>query len=434
MLVAACTAPDGTHWALQSWQRAQPLRGFDALPSRPHGLGAAPRRTGRSRSRSSRSSPTGRTTARCRGSSAATLRGQARLRLQDSDAEGRTERQVRPVPLHRHVQLRLRTGLEARRRERDAYRHRRLLLQLRSAAASSAGLSRVDADACRTQGERHRVTVDGPRRDAGHPVARVRRSAGTTRRPTERSTRSSTRCSRGDNVCKPRERLDDRRDWTSAVRPSGSRSRRALPAPPRSTSTRSTRAPRGPSRQNVDEALDGFRARLRRRPRPRRRACCDPARHAGGLRAPPNRVAEEDALHEPVDDDAAADHREANDALRVDVDVDPVAGARVIERGDRRPRASPVVEADDGAARSARCARPARRRRRRLSRASDASPPRAGRSRRSSTFARPRKRATSASSGRAQSSSGVATWTTRPARMTATRSPSANASVWSCVT
>ena len=26
--VAACTAPDGTHWALQSWQRVQPLRGL----------------------------------------------------------------------------------------------------------------------------------------------------------------------------------------------------------------------------------------------------------------------------------------------------------------------------------------------------------------------------------------------------------------------
>ncbi len=33
-----------------------------------------------------------------------------------------------------------------------------------------------------------------------------------------------------------------------------------------------------------------------------------------------------------------------------------------------------------------------------------------------------------------RASSGVATWTTRPARMTATRSPRANASVWSCVT
>jgi hypothetical protein len=29
-LVAACKAPDGTYWALQSWQRALPLLGFDA--------------------------------------------------------------------------------------------------------------------------------------------------------------------------------------------------------------------------------------------------------------------------------------------------------------------------------------------------------------------------------------------------------------------
>jgi len=32
--VAACTAPDGSHWVLQSWQRVQPLRGVAAfLPS-----------------------------------------------------------------------------------------------------------------------------------------------------------------------------------------------------------------------------------------------------------------------------------------------------------------------------------------------------------------------------------------------------------------
>ncbi|MDQ3992785.1 MAG: hypothetical protein M3229_03910 [Actinomycetota bacterium] len=28
-LVAACTAPDGSHWAVQSWQRLLPMRGFD---------------------------------------------------------------------------------------------------------------------------------------------------------------------------------------------------------------------------------------------------------------------------------------------------------------------------------------------------------------------------------------------------------------------
>jgi len=30
-VVAACTAPDGSHWALQSWQRVQPLRGVEAF-------------------------------------------------------------------------------------------------------------------------------------------------------------------------------------------------------------------------------------------------------------------------------------------------------------------------------------------------------------------------------------------------------------------
>jgi hypothetical protein len=30
-VVAACTAPDGTHWGLQSWQRVQPLRGVAAF-------------------------------------------------------------------------------------------------------------------------------------------------------------------------------------------------------------------------------------------------------------------------------------------------------------------------------------------------------------------------------------------------------------------
>ena len=33
LVVAACRAPDGTYWALQSWQRLQPMRGFD--PFRP---------------------------------------------------------------------------------------------------------------------------------------------------------------------------------------------------------------------------------------------------------------------------------------------------------------------------------------------------------------------------------------------------------------
>jgi hypothetical protein len=33
-LVAACTAPDGSHWAVQSWQRLLPMRGFDPWTAR----------------------------------------------------------------------------------------------------------------------------------------------------------------------------------------------------------------------------------------------------------------------------------------------------------------------------------------------------------------------------------------------------------------
>ncbi|MBA3476475.1 MAG: hypothetical protein H0T10_06965, partial [Actinobacteria bacterium] len=29
LLVAACTAPDGSYWAIQRWQRLLPMRGFD---------------------------------------------------------------------------------------------------------------------------------------------------------------------------------------------------------------------------------------------------------------------------------------------------------------------------------------------------------------------------------------------------------------------
>jgi hypothetical protein len=31
LIVAACKAPDGSYWALQRWQRVQPLRGFGAF-------------------------------------------------------------------------------------------------------------------------------------------------------------------------------------------------------------------------------------------------------------------------------------------------------------------------------------------------------------------------------------------------------------------
>ena len=37
-LVTACTAPDGSHWAVQSWQRLLPMRGFDPWTPRQAGF------------------------------------------------------------------------------------------------------------------------------------------------------------------------------------------------------------------------------------------------------------------------------------------------------------------------------------------------------------------------------------------------------------
>ena len=42
LVVAACKAPDGSYWALQSWQRIQPLRGLPRVQARAHEVRAAP--------------------------------------------------------------------------------------------------------------------------------------------------------------------------------------------------------------------------------------------------------------------------------------------------------------------------------------------------------------------------------------------------------
>ncbi len=68
-LVAACKAPDGSYWALQSWQRLLPLRGIDPPSGRGRGRRSFTSRTGLDLWPSSRSRPTGRTAARCRGCS-----------------------------------------------------------------------------------------------------------------------------------------------------------------------------------------------------------------------------------------------------------------------------------------------------------------------------------------------------------------------------
>ena len=119
--------------------------------------------------------------------------------------------------------------------------------------------------------------------------------------------------------------------------------------------------------------------------------------------------------------------------MRVDLDVDPVSRLWVLERRHRCLEHAPVVQPNAEAYERAHSYRG-------LDRSVAARA--AGRTATASgltisvpsTFVMPRKRAVSSSTGRAQSSSGVATWTTRPCRITATRSPSVNASVWSWVT
>ena len=49
-MVTSCTAPDGTHWAVQAWQRRLPMRGFDPWKPDQAALDSI-FRTGRARSR-----------------------------------------------------------------------------------------------------------------------------------------------------------------------------------------------------------------------------------------------------------------------------------------------------------------------------------------------------------------------------------------------
>ena len=135
--VAACKAPDGSYWALQSWRRLAPMRGV--APFRPeqnayelhvsHWSGPLP---------VLEVSPNwtygGDTAGTVRPSD---LPRRRRVRLPDAVCD--ETRPVRALRLHRHLQLRLRPRLEARYGDRHASRKRGLLLQLRRPGAA-AGL------------------------------------------------------------------------------------------------------------------------------------------------------------------------------------------------------------------------------------------------------------------------------------------------------
>ena len=128
-LVAACKAPDGSYWALQSWQRMLPNQGY-------------PARTGLQRARELHLS-------HWRGElpklevyldwiyggryhhlfGRYTYLGTRRPR-RPLDLEGRPARSVRPQRLSRHLQLRVRRRLEARELLPGAQAPRQLLLRV----------------------------------------------------------------------------------------------------------------------------------------------------------------------------------------------------------------------------------------------------------------------------------------------------------------
>ena len=113
-LVTACTAPDGSHWALQSWQKGLPNLGLDAVAAAPGGVGAPPQPLDDASSRRSRSGRTGPTRkhfdhvfGRFTYLGQPVVSGRRPL-------NGPPHRPLRSQRLPRHLRLRVRARLEAR--------------------------------------------------------------------------------------------------------------------------------------------------------------------------------------------------------------------------------------------------------------------------------------------------------------------------------
>ena len=156
-LVTACTAPDGSYWALQSWQRNLPHRGVAPW-------------TAAQRAWELRLSHWNGALAhvelytdwafgeRARHLRPPDLRRRSGVRL-PLDLGRRADRLLRPQPLHRHLRLGLRPRVEARDVDRLPQADRRVLLLVladaRQLAAGQPG---------ETGGERHRyrISVVGP--------------------------------------------------------------------------------------------------------------------------------------------------------------------------------------------------------------------------------------------------------------------------------
>ena len=146
-LVAACTAPDGSHWAIQKWKRSQANFGLPPCDARCTARASSGSRTGRARSPSSRPGSTGATAAAGITSSVGyTYRGKP-VHGYKSTPRRAAARLVRPGPLPRHLQLEARARVEAGERVPRASAGRLVLLRARPASlvrrAASAGQRRV---------------------------------------------------------------------------------------------------------------------------------------------------------------------------------------------------------------------------------------------------------------------------------------------------
>ncbi len=262
--VAACTAPDGTHWALQSLAAACSRFSASTPSSPPTWPGSCTSRTGRSRSPCSRSHRTGRMAARSQGLFGRLLYdGKPVHGFSDADAQSETTHTRATSTSTRSTRPTARAG-NATARRLTHVGQRRLLLQLRTALRAASRAIRASR-AFPARGERHRVTVMGPgvTPDVQWEGAALGSYDRAGRRRVQLALRLDPRTRCGD-VARESSRGED--DWTRATsrRPRrrvtlGALGRRldgseplanAKPASPSgsssTTSTRSTRAPLGP--------------------------------------------------------------------------------------------------------------------------------------------------------------------------------------------
>ncbi len=289
--VAACKAPDGSYWAVQSWRRLAPMRGF--APFRPeqdafelhvsHWSGPLPMLE---------VSPNW--------TYGGTLQGLfGRLTYRDEAVHGfRTPSATRRDPYARFVYIDtfnsvVRPGLEARHRHRHASAKRGLLLQLRRAGAA-AGLPVERAARPRQRraapGDGHGPGRDADRAVGGRGPGPLQRCVGPgvqpALRPAGRAERQGLRSRALAAIVEP---LEPFRLLADDVDPVHTR-------------------PARPFARELDQPLDGVPLALEHRlDGPVGQVPCPPA-DTGRLRAAARRLAKEDALNVTLHDDAAALH------------------------------------------------------------------------------------------------------------------------------